>query len=103
MSSRLPGFLHAAMEMERVSVADFIAKTDGFAKLVYCHDSEMYTEDKTAIDCRNLPRLQNLSSSDTYVITDIDLTRGVDYRAASGTKGIALLVMSPMPSERAFI
>ena len=31
------------------------------------------------------------------------LTRGVDYRAKSDTVGIALLIMSPMPSERALI
>lgn len=37
------------------------------------------------------------------MITDIELTRGVDYRAAPGVKGIALLVMSPMPSDRALI
>ena len=103
MSSKLPGFLHANMQLEQVTVADFMAKTEEFAKLVFCQEPEKFSEEKTAIDCRNLTRLQNLSASDTFVITDIDLTRGIDYRAAAGTKGIALLVMSPMPSERDFI
>ena len=38
-----------------------------------------------------------------FVITKPDLTRGVDYRAAKGTRGIALLVMSEAQSERAYV
>ena len=37
------------------------------------------------------------------MITDPTLTRGVDYRAAEGTTGIALLVMSACVSERAYV
>ena len=55
------------------------------------------------INCRVLARLKQLTSSDTFVITDPELTRGVDYRAATGTLGIALLVMSSSQSERAYV
>ena len=37
------------------------------------------------------------------MITDPTLARGVDYRAAEGTIGIALLVMSACVSERAYV
>ena len=44
-----------------------------------------------------------MTKNDTLFVTELDLTRGVDYRAAPGTKGIALLLMHEMPSERALV
>ena len=77
MSSLLPGFLYASMPLTRVSVADFIAQTDGFAKLVYCNKQEMYTDEITEVNCRNLNRLQNLAAEDTFIVADMELTRGL--------------------------
>ena len=47
--------------------------------------------------------MKQLSQDDVFVIQDPELTRGIDYRAAEGTRGIALLVMSSAKSERAYI
>lgn len=70
---------------------------------MYVDNEELYTDAKTDVDCQDLQRLQNMTADQTYVVTNIELTRGVDYRAASGTRGIALLIMSPMSSERAVV
>lgn len=82
---------------------DFVVQTEGYARLVYTTESTRYTEDITGVDCEDLDRLKELTKDDTFIITKTMLTRGVDYRAASGTIGIALLIMSSMPSERALI
>ena len=50
-----------------------------------------------------MSKLKQLTSADTLLVTKAELTRGVDYRAASGTRGIALLVMSASPNERAYL
>ena len=50
-----------------------------------------------------MSKLKQLTSADTLLLTKEELTRGVDYRAAPGTTGIALLVMSASPNERAYL
>ena len=50
-----------------------------------------------------MPKLKQLTCADTLLVTKEELTRGVDYRAAKGTPGIALLVMSASPNERAYL
>ena len=49
-----------------------------------------------------MARLKQLTSDDVLLITKPDLARGVDYRAAERTHGIALLVMSASKSKRAY-
>ena len=50
-----------------------------------------------------MARLKKLSQDDFFVISDPELARGIDYRAAKGTEGIALFVMSSAKSERAYV
>ena len=50
-----------------------------------------------------MSKLKQLTSADTLLVTKEELTRGVDYRAAKGTPGIALLVMSASPNQRAYL
>ena len=57
----------------------------------------------TLTNCKDLTRLRQLKNDDVVLITDPELSRGIDYRAAEGTVGIALLVMSSVQSQRAFI
>lgn len=54
-------------------------------------------------DCRDLKRLKQLTKDDVLLITENELTRGVDYRAAKDVKGISLLVMSESCNMRAYI
>ena len=51
----------------------------------------------------DLARLKQLTVNDVLLITDPTLARGIDYRAAEGTRGIALFVMSACESERAYV
>ena len=44
-----------------------------------------------------------LTQDDVFLVTDRELTRGIDYRVAPGTKGISLLVMSPSANQRAYV
>ena len=50
-----------------------------------------------------MARLKQLTPDDVFLISDPTLTRGVDYRAAEQTRGIALLVMSACNSEREYV
>ena len=50
-----------------------------------------------------MARLKQLTVDDVLLITDPTLGRGIDYRAAEGTRGIALFVMSACDSERAYV
>ena len=90
---------------EKADMKKFFSETHGYARLIYCLDKQLLqtTVRATQTDCRNLDRLKQLSKDDIFAITDPKLARGVDYRAAEGTTGIALLVMSACESERAYI
>ena len=52
-----------------------------------------------------MARLKQLTKDDVLLITQPELARGVDYRACNDddTLGIALLVMSEVDNERAYI
>ena len=54
-------------------------------------------------NCKDLARLKQLNQNDVLLVTDTELSRGIDYRAAEGTIGIALLVMSSTQSQRAYV
>ena len=90
---------------EKADMKKFFSETHGYARLIYCLDKQLLqtTVRTTQTDCRNLGRLKQLSKDDIFAITDPNLARGVDYRAAEGTIGIALLVMSACESERAYV
>ena len=72
-----------------------MAQSQGYAKLVFCDEPDFPSDYVTRTNCRDVSRLRQLTRDDIMVITDPELTRGVDYRCASGTgtKGIALFVM----------
>ena len=72
-----------------------MAQSHGYAKLVFCAESDFPSSHVTSTNCRDMSRLKMLTRDDVMVITDPELTRGVDYRFAkgTGTKGIALFVM----------
>ena len=54
-------------------------------------------------DCTDLQKLKQLTETDILLVTAPMLARGIDYRAAQNTHGIALLVMSKVDNQRAFI
>ena len=61
------------------------------------------TMQPTETNCTNVESLRSLTKDDLYVVSDPALMRGVDYRAANGTMGISLLIMSGFDSDRAYI
>ena len=104
IDSKISGAIDPKIATEVASLEEFLSKAALYAKLIFNTDSSLpSTIEVTETDCRVLARLKQLTSADTFVITDPELTRGVDYRAATGTLGIALLVMSSSQSERAYV
>ena len=74
-----------------------------------CKDTDIETfllqasVEPTATDCKDLNRLQNLSKTDIFIVTDPKLMRRVDYRVAKHTRGISLLIMSDFDSKRSYV
>ena len=93
---------------ENASVEKFLRDSRGFAKIVYCTDPSHPEITKIGSrfnlrDHEDLDRLRQLRHDDIALITDPLLARGVDYRAAEGTEGIALLVISACDNDRAYV
>ena len=87
------------------SVERFFAASQCFAKLIY-NTGEIPAEVARRVTHTNhtdLARLKQLTPDDVLLISDPTLTRGVDYRAAEQTRGIALFVMSACNSEREYV
>ena len=95
LDSKIPGLIDPKTATSVASVEQFMAQSRGYAKLVFCEEPNFPSAYVTSINCKDVPRLRQLTRDDVMVITDSELTRGVDYRCASGTgtKGIALFVM----------
>ena len=86
------------------SLSRFFAESEGWARLIYNTNPSVEIHKRaTLTNHGNLARLKQLTSSDVVLITDPLLARGIDYRAAPRTRGIALLVMSACKSERAYV
>lgn len=95
IDSKISGAIDPNIATEVASLEKFQSKAAGYAKLIFNTDSSLLSTMKvTDTDCRDLDRLKQLTSEDVYLITEPELARGIDYRAASGTRGISLLVMS---------
>ena len=95
LDSKIPGHIDPKTATSVASVDQFLAQSHGYAKLVFCAESDFPSSHVTSTNCRDMSRLKMLTRDDVMVITDPELTRGVDYRFAkgTGTKGIALFVM----------
>lgn len=105
IDSKIGGAIDWRNDTEVASVQKFFKQSAGFARLIYDTDDRLESPPTavTLTDCKDLERLKMLTSQDVVLITDATLARGVDYRAADGIKGLALLVMSSSQSERAYI
>ena len=104
INSKISGAINLGIATEVASLEKFQSKAAGYAKLIFDTDSSLPATVKvTDTNCKNLERLKQLTSNDVYLITEPELARGVDYRAASGTHGISLLVMSASKSDRAYV
>ena len=87
------------------SADKFFAETRSYAKIIYApsHSDHEICQRATLTNHEDLARLKQLTVNDVLLITDPTLARGVDYRAAEGTHGIALFVMSACDSDRAYV
>ena len=95
IDSKISGSIDWENDTSRASLDEFFLKAAEYAKLIFNTEGSLPSTTKvTETDCKELARLKQLTSADTFLITDPDLTRGVYYKAAKGTHGIALLVMS---------
>ena len=95
IDSKISGFIDAKTATDVASVDQFISRSEGFAKLIFAAEPDLFpSEYVTETNCRDLARLKVLTQDDVLLITERELTRGVDYRVAEGTMGISLLVMS---------
>ena len=104
IDSMIPGAIGPIVEPKRASLDAFFEKTEGYARIIYSTDAHNPTPTTiTMTDCDDLPRLKLLTKDDVLLITKRELSRGIDYRAAEGTVGLALLVMSSVASERAYV
>ena len=91
---------------EDVTIDQFLQRSNGYAKIIYNTDALYALPSNLTIterNCRDKDRLRSLSKDDVLLITEPILKIGIDYRASEGTTGIALLVMSSVSSERAYI
>ena len=104
IDSKIDGFIDENTATDAVSVDQFMENSVGFAKLIFATDSDLFpSEHVTKTNCRDLALLKVLTQKDVLLITECELTRGVDYRVAEGTKGISLLVMSKSANLRAYV
>ena len=88
----------------KAQLQTFFERATTYAKLIYDVNGQLPCSIRvTHTNCRDLQRLKQLKPDDVFVISDPALARGIDYRAAPGSKGIALLVMSACESERAYV
>ena len=95
IDSKISGFIDTTIATDVASVNDFMKRSRGFAKLIFATEPDLFPSIAvTETNCRDLARLKVLTQDDVLLITERELTRGVDYRVAEGTMGISLLVMS---------
>ena len=100
-----------------IAMQTFITDTGPRAKIIYC---EPGTEKKVAdlagefpnasapmnnlnrdiqINCKEIKTLRALKEQQLFIISDLQLVRGVDYRSV-GELGIDLLIAYPLPTAR---
>lgn len=102
--SKISGAIQWQTATEKIEAVKFFERAASYAKLIYDVEGHLPSNIKpTEMNCENLGRLKQLTKQDVLLISDPKLARGVDYRAAEGTTGIALLVMSECESERAYV
>ena len=105
LDSKISGMLDFHSVTEKVSVRNFMEKSEGYAKLIFCTEPSDFPAEfvATKTNCRDIERIRRLKASDIFLISEPELARGLDYRCADGTKGISLLVMGESSSVRAYI
>ena len=104
LDSKMEGSIgRVELAAANASVEKFFADSQGYARLIFSTDPSSEIKSRaTHTNHSDLARLKQLTSSDVLLITDAELGRGIDYRAAAGTTGIALFVMSASKSKRAY-
>ena len=91
---------------EAITMEEFFSGTGNRAKIVYCKKG---TEDDVVecanfnldiqINCKTIKTLRALKEQQLFIITELELVRGVDYRSVDGG-GINLLIAHSLPTTR---
>ena len=103
IDSKICGTINWKRATTDTTIEQFFNKSKGMAKMIFNTDTNFSCNNVTVKDCKDLSKLKQLTKEDVLLITEKELARGIDYRAATQCEGISLFVMSKSENIRAYV